>query len=104
MTAQNKGLHVRLTPEAERDLENIWRYRATTWSIRQAENYVGDLSDTFDLLAHSPLIARERAEFTPHVRIHRHKSHVIIYRVNDDCLDIVRIAHMKQNWSALLDE
>jgi toxin ParE1/3/4 len=104
MTDRNSPLPIKLTPKAEHDLENIWTYTATTWSVAQAESYIGDLSDTFDLIAHAPLIARERSEFTPPIRIHRHQSHVIIYRMNRDCIDIVRIVHMKQNWSALLED
>jgi|APTNR8051073442_1049403.scaffolds.fasta_scaffold00291_33 toxin ParE1/3/4 len=102
--AENKVLIVRLSPEAERDLENIWLYTVAMWSIDQAENYIGDITSTFDLLSLSPLIARERIEFTPPVRVHRHQSHVIIYRVNGDFIDIVRVVHMKQNWSTLLGD
>jgi toxin ParE1/3/4 len=104
MMAGNEPLKVRLAPEAERDLENIWVHTVTMWSIDQAEHYIDDITSIFDLLSTSPLIARERNEFTPPVRIHRHQSHVIIYRVNGDCIDIVRVVHMKQNWSALLED
>lgn len=104
MTDRNSPLPVKLTPKAEYDLESVWTYTATTWSVAQAESYIGDLSDTFDLIAHAPLIARERLEFTPPIRIHRHQSHLIIYRVVDDCLQIIRVLHMKQNWSVLLED
>jgi toxin ParE1/3/4 len=30
----------RLTPRAERDLEDIWRYTTKRWSADQAETYV----------------------------------------------------------------
>jgi toxin ParE1/3/4 len=102
MMAGNKALIVRLAPEAERDLENIWVHTVANWSIEQADRYIGDINKIFDLLLTSPLIARERLEFVPPVRVHHHQSHVIIYRVNGDCIDIVRVIHMKQNWSALL--
>lgn len=101
MTAGSKTLIVRLAPEAERDLENIWVHIVAMWSIEQAENYIGDINSTFELLSLSPLIARERIEFTPPVRVHRRQSHVIIYRMNGDFTDIVRVVHMRQNGLAL---
>ncbi|MCZ8207155.1 MAG: type II toxin-antitoxin system RelE/ParE family toxin [Aquidulcibacter sp.] len=104
MTDRNSPLLIKLTPQAEHDLENIWTYTATTWSVAQAESYIGHLSNTFDLIAHAPLIARERSEFTPPIRLHRHQSHLIIYRLVDDSLLIIRVLHMKQNWSALLED
>ena len=104
MTDRNSPLPIKLTPKAEHDLESIWTYTATTWSVLQAESYIGDLSDTFDLIAHAPLIARERSEFTPPIRIHRHQSHLIAYRIVDDSLQIIRVLHMKQNWSAVFED
>jgi toxin ParE1/3/4 len=101
MMGQNSPLQVRLTPQAEKDLEAIWIYTAANWSISQADSYLGELTDVFDLIAHAPLLARERLEFTPPVRMRRHQSHLIVYRVLHNDLDIVRIVHMKQNWTAL---
>jgi toxin ParE1/3/4 len=104
MTERHEVYYVRLAPEAESDLENIWTYTAKMWSADQANLYTDDLVAKFDLLSKAPFIARERTEFTPPVRIHRHQSHVIIYRLSGNNLDIVRVAHMKQNWTLLLGE
>jgi toxin ParE1/3/4 len=100
----SEGLRVCLTPEAESDLEGIWVYTAKMWSVDQANAYTDDLVATLGLLASSPFMGRERTEFVPPVRVHRHQSHLIIYRVSTQDLDIVRIAHMKQNWVPLLGE
>lgn len=102
MTKPEGGYLVCLTPYAERDLEGIWIYTAGIWSVEPANNYVNELVAKFDLLAKAPFIARERAEFNPPVRIQSHKSHVIIYRVIGSGLQIIRIAHMRQNWAAFL--
>lgn len=104
MPIRSEAHIVRLSTEAERDLESIWLYTVDIWSIEQAENYIGDITSTFELLSQSPLIERERIEFTPLVRVHGHQSHIIIYRVSGDFIDIIRIVHMKQNWSALLED
>jgi toxin ParE1/3/4 len=99
-----EGYRICLTPEAERDLEDIWLYTAKTWSMKQANLYVDEIVAKFDLLAAAPFISRERAEFRPPVRVHRHQSHVIIYSLSDTDLIVVRVAHMRQNWANLLGE
>ena len=92
-----------LTPAAELDLETIWINTATRWGARQAERYVDGLFEVFALLADFPEMARERAEFTPPVRLHPHKSHSVIYVPSDEGLDIIRIFHMRQDFWAILD-
>jgi toxin ParE1/3/4 len=104
MTSQPEAYRVCLTPEAEGDLEGIWVYTAKVWSVDQANHYIDDLVAKFELLAKAPFIARERTEFVPPVRIHRHQSHVIIYRLAGENLDILRVAHMRQNWVSLLGD
>jgi toxin ParE1/3/4 len=102
MTKPEECYRVCLTPEAECDLEGIGVYTARIWSVVQANSYIEELVETFDVLSNAPLIARERAEFTPPVRVDRHQSHVIIYRLSGKDLAVVRVAHMKQNWASLL--
>ena len=69
----------KLLPEAEKDLEDIWHYTAKEWGTDQAIQYIDDLDGAFMLLARTPLMCRERSEFTPPVRIHHHKKHLIVY-------------------------
>ena len=92
-----------LTPKAEDDLEAIWRYTASTWSAGQADLYIGTLIRTIETLVAMPQLARERAEFTPPVRIHPAAEHLIIYRIDGDWLSVIRILGGRQNWRALLE-
>jgi toxin ParE1/3/4 len=50
-----------------------------------------------------PEIARERSEFTPTVRIHPSAQHVIIYRIQADHIEIIRVLGGKQDWLAKLN-
>lgn len=50
-----------------------------------------------------PLIARERDEFSPPVRIHRTGPHLVIYRIADRHLDVLRVLGGRQDWHRLLD-
>ncbi|QFT83133.1 Toxin ParE4 (plasmid) [Roseovarius sp. THAF27] len=92
----------RLTPTAQRDLEDIWIYTAQTWSMAQADRYTDIMEDTFDRLLFMPEMARERAEFDPPVRIHPIAEHLIIYQVERDQLVILRVLGAGQDWHAIL--
>lgn len=92
----------RLTPTAQRDLEDIWLYTAQTWSMAQADRYTDIIEDTCDRLLFMPEMARERLEFDPPVRIHPSAEHLIIYRVEEDQLVILRVLGAGQDWHAIL--
>ena len=90
---------------AEIDLSDIWQFGADNWGIEQADRYADGLFSLFDLLSDFPEMARERSEFTPAVRIHPSGAHLVIYRVEGQGVEIIRILHAHQNLSAyLLDD
>ncbi|MEB3419070.1 type II toxin-antitoxin system RelE/ParE family toxin [Salipiger marinus] len=94
---------IRLRPRAQADLEDIWRFGAETWSPEQADRYLDGLLAAFGLLREMPLIARERDEFSPPVRIHPTGPHLVIYRIADRHLDVLRVLGGRQDWHRLLD-
>jgi toxin ParE1/3/4 len=100
--SSNKQPQYRLSPQALDDLEEVWRYTAEQWSIAQAERYVDELVQTFSHIAAMPLLARERKEITPPVRIHINGNHLIVYRIESDHIAIIRILGGRQNWQAIL--
>ncbi|WP_410202589.1 type II toxin-antitoxin system RelE/ParE family toxin [Escherichia coli] len=94
---------LRLTPQAEGDMEEIWLRGAVEWSPEQADRYVDGITAVFGLLCTMPGIARERLEFSPPVRIHPSGAHLIIYRIVADQIDVLRILGGRQNWFRLLE-
>ena len=92
----------RVTPRAQQDLEEIWRYSADTWSVEQADTYIDSLFQAIDIIGAMPSLARERSEFTPPVRIHPSGQHLIIYRIELGYLLIIRILGGQQDWQAVL--
>jgi len=94
----------RLSPAALNDLDAIWEYTARTWSVGQAETYIRRLAADMDLLVQHPGIARERTEIHPPVRLFRSGPHLIIYRIEVEWLQVLRIVHARQNWVAYLNE
>lgn len=93
-----------LAPNAQADLEGIWRYSAENWSVAQADKYVGELSEIFELIGSMPMMARERPEFVPPVRIHVHQKHLIIYVIGNNGIEILRILGGQQDWLAILKD
>lgn len=97
--AASESKSYRLRPRAVQDLETIWLYTAEQWSVDQAEYYVRQLMAGLDLLSAQPEIARNRTEIVPPVRVHRIASHLIIYQIEPDFLDIIRIRHGREDWA-----
>ena len=95
---------LRLRPRAQADLDDIWNFTLDRWSEDQARSYLQSLSSTFDLILAHPEIARERHEFSPPVRIHTVRSHVVIFQADDEAVEIIRIVRARSNWAAMLSE
>lgn len=93
-----------LRPAAEADLAEIWLHGVSNWGVEQAERYADGLFALFDLLVEFPEMSRERAEFSPPVRIHPTGAHLVIYRQADEKIEIIRILHGHQNLTAYLSD
>jgi toxin ParE1/3/4 len=93
----------RLSPAAQGDLDTIWSYTAQTWSVAQAEAYLRGLAEVFAMLCAHPGIARERQDVTPPVRLHPYRAHLVIYRIAEDHVVILRVVHGRRKWALLLD-
>lgn len=88
----------KLRPAAQDDLEAIWLYSAETWSITQADEYIRELNRAFELLVAHPQIAARRPELADDIRVKASGAHVILYRIVEDHIDIIRIRHASEDW------
>lgn len=95
---------LRFTREARHDLDDIWDYSAERWGADQADRYINGLERAFQSIAEMPEIARERTEFLPPVRIHPSAQHLIVYSINKEIIQIIRVLYGRQNWAALLSQ
>lgn len=93
-----------LGPAARADLARIWKDGAEKWGAVQADRYADGLFSLFDLLVEFPELSRERLEFTPPVRIHPSGAHLVIYRLEGQGVEIIRILHSHHNLTAYLQE
>lgn len=88
-----------LTRKAEEDIVDIFLRGAVTFGIHQAEIYHDLLASAFQMLSENPLVAFERTELSPPVRIYPFKSHLIVYTIdNGGDIFIVRVRHGHEDW------
>jgi toxin ParE1/3/4 len=86
----------RLSPLAERDLEDIWRYTAKHWSLAQADSYHRALMETVEALANGSKQGRP-AGVLPGIRKCLCGSHVVFFFDEAQHLDVVRVLHQSQD-------
>jgi toxin ParE1/3/4 len=91
-----------LSPRAEEDVREIWRYTRETWSERQAQAYVDDLFDMMEALAVEPSRGRAADELGAGLRKQSRASRVIFYRTTQDGVLIVRVLHTRMDAAARL--
>lgn len=91
-----KGRQLRLTPLAEIDLEDIWRYTAEQWSLAQADHYHRDLIGTMEALARGKKAGRACIVRDGYFR-YAVGSHVVFYRETDDTIDVIRVLHQRMD-------
>ena len=93
----------RLSPLAERDLEEIWSYVAENASAITADRLIDAIIDRFELLAEQPRMGRLRPEFGEGVRSFTVENYVIYYRHARDVL-VARLLHGRRDQIAARSE
>ncbi|MCM2474922.1 type II toxin-antitoxin system RelE/ParE family toxin [Rhizobium sp. CG5] len=89
------GHHYRITPLANRDIEEIGRYTAKLWGRKKRNIYLRALSARFLWLSHHPRAGMERSEFATQVYSYPEGSHVIFYRMIAEGVEILRVLHQR---------
>lgn len=85
-----------LSPLAEADLEDIWRYTVENWSVRQAEAYHTEIVEVFEGLASGLKVGR-RADIREGYFKYAVGSHVIYYLLADAEIAVIRVLHRRMD-------
>lgn len=88
----------RLTRAAEQDIGAIAETGIELFGIDQARAYHAALFGVFDLISDNPRMANERTELIPPLRVHPFRSHIILCKIEDDDVLIVRVRHAREDW------
>jgi toxin ParE1/3/4 len=91
-----------VTQEAEQDLDQIEEYIGND-DATAAVKFVARLTDRFGQLAEHPGIGRERIEYGPGIRSVAEGDYVIIYRVKNSTLEILRVLHGRRDIKAIIE-
>ena len=94
--------HVR-TPQADSDLDDIWYYVASrSNSVEIADRLIESITSRFLVLASHPNIGRARDEdLRPGLRSFPVGEYLILYRMQDDDVIILRVVRGSRNLVAL---
>lgn len=88
---------MRVTPCAEADLEDIWRYSAEAWGSDRAAAYLRTIIGYFDSLASNPTLGRDCSDIREGYRRLNAGSHILFYRLEADEPTIVRVLHQRMD-------
>lgn len=87
------NLFYELSPEADRDIEDVFDYTEEAFGTDQAVIYVTEIDDIFTGLLGNPELGRKRNEIRRGLRSIPKDNHVIFYRILKDRIRIVRVLH-----------
>jgi toxin ParE1/3/4 len=94
---------VRISAEAETDLESIWMYIASD-SPANADHFLDRLvSSITTTLSTAPLAGRARDEFGEGLRSFPYENYIAFYRATKSAVEIVRIIHGARDLTAIFD-
>jgi len=86
----------RLSPLAEADLDEIWLYTRDHWSVKQADQYVGDILDACAKLANGDRKGRLVDVRDGYLR-YPSGSHFLYFRESKSSIDVMRILHQRMD-------
>ena len=99
---QSMARHRRLiwAPLARDDLLDIWRYFARVGSVEVADKMLREIHHVSERAAEHPFRGRARDEVSVGLRSMLVHPHVILYRVSEDVVEVVRILHQRRDLTA----
>ena len=88
---------IKLSPKARRDFIDILRDTGEKWGMRQLEVYRDKIDSALRQLSKNPDIGRHREDLPDTHRGYLVGEHIIVYRVQNETLGIVRILHQRMS-------
>jgi toxin ParE1/3/4 len=92
-------LRLRFSNESLQDIEDIEVYGVLNFGIAASSKYLARLKSGIDHLTYFPELARPHPDLKANARALPIGVHIIIYRISDEHLDVIRIVHHRQNWT-----
>jgi toxin ParE1/3/4 len=96
-------MKLRLTPEAKADLEGIGDRIAERNPMR-AVTYVQELRERASRIGEFPHAGPPRPQWGEGIRITVHGKYLIVYRVRDETVQVLRVVHGARDLDTLFEE
>ncbi len=89
----------KISTEASDDIENIWLYTLTNWSLEQADRYYNLIMDEIEYVAKNPSSGIDYNHVREGYSCSKVKSHLIFYRQSNvpDEIEIIRVLHQRMD-------
>jgi toxin ParE1/3/4 len=82
-----------LSEAADKDLEDIFDFTTDHFGFDQAEKYLLEIEEVFQILVSHPESGKTRNEIKEGLYSFIKDKHVIFYRTLQNCIYIVRVLH-----------
>jgi toxin ParE1/3/4 len=86
---------IRVSVEAQNDLDEIATYSVRTWGWRQADVYLERIDECLELIAANPLIGRACDTIRSGLRRFEIGRHALFYTTEANGIFIVRVLHQR---------
>ena len=90
---------LRLSRQAERDIENILQYTYETYGERQRQIYADALHEAFETITANPGLGHGRPDLSDRHRAFNVEQHVVVYTVSGRTVNVARILHGRMDFS-----
>lgn len=91
-------LQYEISEAALADLNNIWHYSISEWSIDRAESYYLNIFGSIDQICQHPFIGRAINQVKNGYRMKYTGMHILFYKINEDVIYIDRILHQSMDY------
>jgi len=93
----SRSLPVRLSRRARQDIIDILRFTGETWGPIQLGVYRDKIDDALQAVGRNPELGHKRDDLPPTHRACLVGAHVVVYRLDDQGVGVVRILHQRMS-------
>jgi len=90
---------LRLSRQAERDIESILQYTYETYGERQRQTYADALHEAFETITGNPGLGHGRPDLSERHRAFNIEQHVVVYTVSGQTVNVARILHGRMDFA-----
>jgi len=90
---------LRLSRQAEQDIESILQYTYETYGERQRQRYADALHEAFETITGTPGLGHRRSDLSERHRAFPVEQHVVVYTVSGRTVQVARILHSRMDFT-----